>query len=168
MALLNDGKYGHDALGSELGPQPAALAGAIPTRWPTRATQAFTYALLPHAGIVAGRRRADARPRTSTGRCSRARSAPRGRRRGARPRLRGLPLGLGALKPLEDGGGLVLRAYEPQGARGRVGLELPAGWKAEAELNLLEDVQGPPSDAFGPFEVRSWLLRRADGHGGRP
>ena len=82
--------------------------------------------------------------------------------------LRGLPLGLGGLKPLEDGGGLVLRAYEPQGARGRVGLELPAGWKAEAELNLLEDVQGPPSDAFGPFEVRSWLLRRAGEPGGRP
>ena len=37
--------------------------------------------------------------------------------------LDGLPLGLGALKPLEDGGGLILRAYEPQGARGAARLD---------------------------------------------
>ena len=70
----------------------------------------------------------------------------------------GLPLGLGALKPLEDGGGLVLRAYEPQGARGAATLTLPGGWQADAGLDLLEVETGAPSYAFGPFAVRSWRL----------
>ena len=30
----------------------------------------------------------------------------------------GLPLGIGALKRAEDGNGLILRVYEPHGARG--------------------------------------------------
>jgi alpha-mannosidase len=75
-------------------------------------------------------------------------------------RLEGLPLGLGALKPLEDGGGLVLRTYEPEGARGRSEAAVPPGWTIDAELNLLEDEVGPPELAFTPFRVRSWRLRK--------
>ena len=65
---------------------------------------------------------------------------------------------LGALKALEDGGGLVLRAYEPHGARGRIALELPAGWSADAQLDLLERETGAPDFELGPFAVRSWSV----------
>src|SRR5262249_59359186 len=72
----------------------------------------------------------------------------------------GLPLGLGALKPAEDGDGLVLRLYEPQGARGRVRLVLPEGWRVSDELNLLEDRVGEPDLAVGAFQVRTYRLVR--------
>jgi alpha-mannosidase len=158
-ALLNDGRYGHHALGSELGisllrspvyPDPRADEGE----------QTVTYALYPHRGrwLEGGvlREAQDlnrpllARRVAATGPAS------------WRPlRLDGLPLGLGALKALEDGGGLVLRTYEPQGARGRVEVTLPSGWDLDAELNLLEDELGPPGIEFSPFRIRSWRLSRS-------
>jgi alpha-mannosidase len=63
---------------------------------------------------------------------------------------------LGALKPLEDGGGVLLRVYEPQGGSGRVRL---GGRTAEAGLDLLERETGPPDLELGPFAVRTWRLR---------
>ena len=69
-----------------------------------------------------------------------------------------LAVALGALKPLEDGGGLLLRAYEPQGARGRVRLGLPDGWAADAGLDLLERETGAPAFELRPFEVSTWRL----------
>jgi alpha-mannosidase len=75
----------------------------------------------------------------------------------------GLPVELGALKPLEDGGGMVLRAYELQGARGSVRLSLPGGRAADARLDLLERETGPPDLELRPFEVCTWRLRRASG-----
>jgi alpha-mannosidase len=75
---------------------------------------------------------------------------------------------LAALKPLEDGAGLVLRAYEPQGARGRVTLALPDGWAADAGLDLLEREIGGPDLAFTPFAVRSWRLRASPAGGSAP
>jgi alpha-mannosidase len=157
-ALLNDGRYGHHALGSELGlsllrspvwPDPLADEGR----------QEVVYALLPHAGTwLAGGVLAEA---LDLNRPLPARPVDRGAGTSLRPlRLTGLPVELGALKPLEDGGGLVLRAYEPQGARGRVALELPAGWEADAGLDLLEREAGRPGFELGPFAVRSWRLRR--------
>jgi alpha-mannosidase len=72
--------------------------------------------------------------------------------------VEGVPVALGALKTLEDGDGLLLRVYEPQGRSGRVQLE---GWVAEAGLDLLERETGPPELEVGPFAVRTWRLRRA-------
>ncbi|HEX2409765.1 MAG TPA: glycosyl hydrolase-related protein [Solirubrobacteraceae bacterium] len=70
------------------------------------------------------------------------------------------------LKALEDGGGLLLRAYEPQGNRGRVQLTVPDGWAADARLDLLERETGPPALEVGPFEVATWRLRPRDARGG--
>jgi len=39
----------------------------------------------------------------------------------------------------------VLRLYERQGARVRVTLGLPEGWRPASALNLLEDRMGEPS-----------------------
>jgi alpha-mannosidase len=74
--------------------------------------------------------------------------------------LDGMPLGLGTLKALEDGGGLVLRAYEPHGARGTASLTLPDNWTLESGADLLERSTGEPELGFGPFQVRTWRLVR--------
>ena len=34
------------------------------------------------------------------------------------------------------------------------------GWAFDAELDLLENAEGPMESFFGPFQVRSWRLRR--------
>src|ERR1700741_1878889 len=65
------------------------------------------------------------------------------------------PVALGALKALEDGGGMLLRVYEPQGSAARVEL---GGWGAEAGLDLLERETGPPGLELGPFAVRTWRI----------
>ena len=158
VALLNDGRYGHHALGSELGisllrspvwPDPLADEGE----------QEVVYSLLPHAGDwLSGGVLAEAQ---DLNRPLPALPVERGAGGTLRPlELHGLPVGLGALKPLEDGGGLVLRAYEPQGARGAVEIELPDGWSADAQLDLLERETGAPVFDLGPFAVRSWRLRQ--------
>jgi len=157
VALLNDGKYGHHALRNELGisllrsptyPDPLADEGE----------QTFTYALLPHAGSwIEGGVLAEAedlnRPLLFR--------AVRGTAGAWQPiRLDGPPLGLGALKRAEDGDGLILRVYEPQGARGPVGLQLPDGWTASADLDLLERVQRDADLSVLPFQIRTWLLEK--------
>jgi alpha-mannosidase len=74
--------------------------------------------------------------------------------------VEGVSLGLGALKRCEDSDDLVLRVYEPQGARGTAHILLPEGWSADSGLNLLEDPVGPPEFSLTPFQVRSWRLTK--------
>jgi alpha-mannosidase len=157
-ALLNDGRYGHHALGNELGlsllrspvyPDPRADEGE----------QTFTYALYPHRGgwLEGG----VLREAQDLNRPLLARRVAASEPASWSPlRLEGLQLGLGTLKTLEDGGGLVLRTYEPQGARGRIGATLAPGWALDAELNLLEEELGPPELEFTPFRIHSWRLRK--------
>jgi len=157
VALLNDGRYGHHALGNELGLSllrspvwPDALADEGPHK--------FTYALLPHAGDwLSGGVLAEAE---DLNRPLFAVPVKAAEARTWQPlRLDGRPLGLGCLKPAEDAGGLILRAYEPQGARGGVTLTLPEGWSAEA-VDGLEDALDDLTTTFTPFQVRAWRLRR--------
>ena len=158
-ALLNDGRYGHHARDSELG--ISLLRSPI---WPDpladEGVQEITYALLPHAGTwLEGGVLAEAE---DLNRPLLARPV-RGEEASLRPlALDGIPVALGALKALEDGGGLALRVWEPQGARGPVALTLPDGWREDGALDVLER----PADASGPlrpFEVRTWRLSQRDG-----
>ncbi len=55
--------------------------------------------------------------------------------------------------------GLLLRVYEPRGARGRVAIA--GAWEPAAGLDLLERETGAPDLELGPFAVRSWRLRRS-------
>jgi alpha-mannosidase len=163
VALLNDGKYGHSARDNVLGisllrspmhPDPLADEGE----------HRFTYSLLPHEGDwaeagVVGEAFAlnsplcvvDAAPNT-----------------GGLPSesglvaVEGVALALGSLKRAEDGHGLILRFYEPHGARGKSVLGFMGEIKRAERINLLEEAaEGPVLTAEGcmlrvevrPFEV---------------
>ena len=159
VALLNDGRYGHHALGSELG--LSLLRSPI---WPDpladEGEHELTYALLPHVGgWLEGGVLAEAE---DLNRPLLARAAPGAAEASLRPlRVDGLAVALGALKGLEDRPGLLLRVYEPQGARGRLRVAPPDGWRVGEELDLLERRSGPPDPELGPFAVRSLELLRA-------
>ncbi len=160
LALLNNAKYGHSARGNVLGlsllrspvyPDPLADEGA----------QKFAYALMPHAGewYDSGvREEAEDLNRpllaASASGLAIGRFAP--------IRVSGIDAALAALKPAEDGAGLVLRVYEPAGRRGDFHFDLPAGWASRGVANLLEEPMPVGRDAgLFPFEVRSWRLEKS-------
>ncbi len=158
VALLNDGRYGHHALNNELG-LSLLRSPAYPDPLADEGRHDFTYALLPHeGGLIDGGVLAEAED------LNRPLPAIPVRAAGAATwqpvRLEGVALGLGALKRQEDAEGLVLRVYEPQGARGPLTVQLPEGWKVTAEVDLLEEPIGPPPDRMGPFQVRTLLLEQ--------
>ena len=160
VALLNDGKYGYHALDNELG-LSLLRSPTYPDPLADEGIQTFTYALYPHQGdwLQGGvLMEAEDLNRPLLAHPCRAERETSWQAL----RIEGLQLGLGALKALEDGGGLVLRAYEPHGARGTVRVEPPPGWTLESELDLLEGSTGPPDLSFTPFQVHSWLLKRKD------
>jgi len=157
VALLNDSKYGHSVRDNVLGislvrspiyPDPLADEGE----------QSFTYALAPFAGAwheagVRGEAEALNQPLLAM--------AAKGLAEGLMQPLKieGLPVALAALKPGEDDAGLILRVYEPSGARGETRLKLADGWRASAAVDLLERAI-EPSASLRPFEVRGWRLER--------
>ena len=74
-------------------------------------------------------------------------------------KLSGSPLALSGLKAAEDGKGLVLRVYEPSGARAALGVEPPKGWRVGGAVNLLEEpMQVGANDALSAFELRTLRL----------
>jgi alpha-mannosidase len=77
--------------------------------------------------------------------------------------LEGISTALGALKPAEDGEGLILRLYEPSGRRGALSVAVPEGWTVSGPLSILEEPwqRKGPEDLM-PFEVRSWRLTQKD------
>jgi alpha-mannosidase len=155
-ALLNDGRYGHHALGNELG-LSLLRTPVYPDPHADEGHHTLTYALLPHLGSwVEGGVLAEAEDLNRPLPQLRCRAGAPARRRALG--VEGMALGLAALKRPEDGDGLVLRVYEPRGARGEASLRLPDGWRAAAELNLLEDPTGEPDLRILPFQVRTYRL----------
>jgi len=158
-ALLNDGRYGCHARGNELG-LSLLRSPILPDRLADEGEQSLTYALLPHPGDwVAGGVLAEAEDLNRP--LFHAALAGAADETRAFLRVSGQPVALGALKPAEDGDGLILRVYEPHGARGAFAIEPPPGWAIAGEVSLLEDPIAPPADAIRPFEVRSFRLKRA-------
>jgi alpha-mannosidase len=71
---------------------------------------------------------------------------------------------LSALKVAEDGNSLILRLYEPFGARGDLAITPPPGWRLEGPLNLMEEPMAREAQHdFTPFEVRTWRLVKTTG-----
>jgi alpha-mannosidase len=157
LALLNDAKYGHSARGGVLG-LSLVRAPIYPDLLADEGEQAFTYALMPHAGAWhegGVREEAEAlnQPLLSI-------SAPGAAEGVMQPlALKGLGVALAGLKGAEDGAGLVLRVYEPAGARGAVMPQPPKGWRVVGPVDLRErPVEVAPE--MRPFEVRSWRLEK--------
>ncbi len=158
VALLNNAKYGHNVRGSTLG-MSLVRSPVNPDPLADEGTQSFTYALMPHAGdwhANGVREEADDLNQPLLVR----------EVRGVAPGTHGplalesVAVALGALKPAEDGKGLVLRVYEPAGSRGAITVTAP-GWTPQP-VTLLEEADPRGSrDTILPFELRSWRLTRS-------
>jgi alpha-mannosidase len=167
VALLNDGKYGHSARGNVLGisllksplyPDPLADEGE----------HRFTYSLLPHPGdwTEAGVTR-EAFALNSPLFAAVEGGAPAGYGFVA---TEGLDLGLGGLKRAEDGRGVILRLYEPHGARGPAALRFASGVEWAERVNLLEEREeivevrdGEVLLDLRPFEVLTLRVQTGTG-----
>jgi alpha-mannosidase len=173
VALLNDGKYGHSAHGDVL--TLSLVRGPLyPDPMADEGQHHFTYALLPHAGDwteagVVAEAFALNSPLSAVPVASAGSSLPSD---GGFLSVDGLPLGLGSLKRAEDGNGLVLRLYEPHGARGEALLRFLTPVRRVERVDLLEEpAEGPvPTLAdddrlvrlqVHPFEVVSLRIEPA-------
>lgn len=158
IALLNDGRYGHRITESEL-ELTLLRSPAWPDYLADEGEQELVYALLPHpgawydAGVLAEAIELN-RPLafgTTTAQCPPMTLLHQ----------RGTQVALGAIKPAEDGRGLVLRVYEPIGARGpcdwKMGVD---GWRLTECVDALERPVSHPAGIL-PFQIRSWRLERA-------
>lgn len=156
VAILNNAKYGHSTFGNVLGIS-LLRAAVYPDPLVDEGYQHFTYSLMPHEGAWhEGRVREEAEALNQP-----LLVAPvNGRAEGVWQPLSvaGVQSGLSALKPAEDGKGLILRVYEPAGRRGQIRIETPAGWLVSEALNILEEPSGAKADELKPFEVKSWRL----------
>lgn len=160
VALLNDGKYGHSARDNVLG-LSLLRSPLYPDPFADEGRHSFTYSLFPHPGdwteadvvdeafalnspLFAGR----AAGRTASNEFGFV-------------AVEGAKLALGALKMVEDGSDVILRLYEPHGARGSAVLRFAAEVENIERANLLEETEGgvlPVEDGVlrlevSPFEV---------------
>ncbi|HHV44529.1 MAG TPA: alpha-mannosidase [Firmicutes bacterium] len=164
-ALLNDCKYGHDAVGNVL--RLTLLKAATgPDATADRGIHVFTYAFLPHQGsLQAG----------EVSRYAHELNIPYGveLRKNDQPqmtdyqllKLEGGQLFLHALKKAENSLALVVRFGELVGQRGKVALTFPKEAKTIAVTNHLEE--NPVLIAtktqrveleIGPFEIKTLLV----------
>ena len=167
VALLNDAKYGHDAHDNVL--SLSLVRGPVyPDPYADEGEHRFTYGLLPHlgdwteAGVVT----------EALALNSPLRAVPAAPTGGSLPavwglvRVDGLAVGAGAVKRAEEGDGIIVRLYEPHGARGTMALRFAQPVRKVERINLLEEpaTDGTPPEvepdgvvrlAVRPFEVVS-------------
>jgi alpha-mannosidase len=159
LALLNDAKYGHSVRDNVLG-LSLVRSPVYPDPLADEGEQSFAYALMPHAGAWhEGGVREEAEDLNQPLLATSARDLSAGIV--APLAFDGLAAALGALKPAEDGNGLILRVYEPAGARGAFSFRLPPGWRDAGAVDILEEPRQSKANGLTPFEVRSWRLARA-------
>lgn len=157
VALLNDAKYGHSVRGNVLG-MSLLRSPIYPDPLADEGEQRFTYALMPHTG-------------------SWHEAGVRQEAEDLNQPLLVLPVSglapgsvdlmaytggaaLSALKPAEDGNGLILRLYEPAGGRALAPSLQVDDWRATPVTLLEEPDPRGEREGFKPFEVRSWRLAR--------
>lgn len=138
VALLNNGKYGHSARDNVLG--LSLLRGPLyPDPLADEGNHYFTYSLLPHpgdwteAGVVREALALNS-PLFAVEASEEALSLEAGL-----VKAEGVELALGALKLAESGGGIILRLYEPHGARGDCELRFARRVERAERVNLLEE-----------------------------
>ncbi len=168
VALLNDGKYGHDVLGDTLrltllrspkAPDPTCDMGR----------HRFTYVLLPHydqvqhSDVVATAYGLNARPRV-------VRLAPGPGVAAEAPRFLSCDnrsLTLETVKRAEDSDDLVVRLYECHNTRGRATLQfampIRGAWLCDLNETRLEELpvaDGAVEVEYKPFEILTLMVRR--------
>jgi alpha-mannosidase len=159
VALLNDGKYGHSAKENVLGIS-LLRSPLYPDPFADEGEHRFTYSLFPHPGdwTAAGvAQEAFALNAPLFPVVAEAEALPQ---RFSLVEAEGLELALGSLKLAEDGRGMILRLYEPHGARGECTLRFARRVERVERVNLLEEPAAPlevHQDAahleVRPFEV---------------
>jgi alpha-mannosidase len=159
VSLLNDCKYGYDCHGSLL--RLTLLRGTeYPDPRADLGVHEFTYSLLPHAG--------DWRD-GDTVREAYGLNVPLVARPGEGETISYVtvegPAILEALKPAEDGDGVIMRLYEPNGGRGRVTVTHRLPFAQAVGCNMVEEgeekvegEQGRFQFEVGPYEVRTFRL----------
>jgi alpha-mannosidase len=153
VALLNDGKYGHSAKGNVVGisllrsplyPDPFADGGE----------HRFTYSLFPHPGdwtSVGVAREAFALNAPLFPVMAQKYTLPQGF---SLVEAEGLEVALGSLKLAEEGDSVILRLYEPHGARGESTLRFGRPIERAERVNLLEEAEGPVEVHGGAVSLR--------------
>jgi len=159
VALLNDGKYGHSAKGNVIGIS-LLRSPLYPDPFADEGEHRFTYSLFPHTGdwTTAGvAQEAFALNAPLFPVLAQGDALPQGF---ALLEAEGLELALGSLKLAESGEGVILRLYEPHGARGDCTLRFARRVDRVERTNLLEEAEGPAEVRGGavrlgirPFEV---------------
>src|ERR671912_941358 len=153
VALLNDGKYGHSAKGNVVGIS-LLRSPLYPDPFADEGEHRFIYSLFPHPGdwIAAG----VAREAFALN----APLFPARTQEDALPQVfslveaEGLELALGSLKLAEDGDSMILRLYEPHGARGECTLRFGRPVERVECVNLLEEAEGPVEVHQGAVRLR--------------
>ena len=159
VALLNDGKYGHSAKGNVLGIS-LLRSPLYPDPFADEGEHRFTYSLFPHPGdwTAAGvAREAFALNAPLFPVMAQKDTLPQGF---SLVEAEGLELALGSLKLAEEGDSVILRLYEPHGARGVCTLRFGRPVGRVERVNLLEEAEEPVEVHEGavrlgvrPFEV---------------
>ena len=162
VSLLNDSKYGYDALGNTL--RLTLLRSPV---WPDpdadRGAQRFRYAIYPHAGSWK-----DAQTvRLGYELNDRMHAEQVFAHNGAFPPEQSFAavdrpnVTLTSMKKAEDSDALVFRVYEWAGRAGEVKLRVPGGAKSAVATNLMEKPEGAPLAISGdtvtlpikPYEI---------------
>jgi alpha-mannosidase len=166
VALLNDGKYGHSATGNVLG-LSLLRSPLYPDPFADEGHHRFTYSIFPHsgdwteAGVVREAFALNSPLVTVVG---------GGSSEYGFVAAEGLELALGSLKKAEGGQGVILRLYEPHGARGEAVLRFSSGVEHAERTDLLEE-PGGEVEARGdqirldvrPFEVITLRVEAGSG-----
>jgi alpha-mannosidase len=169
VALLNNAKYGHGVHGNVL--SLSLVRGPLyPDPLADEGEHHFVYSLFPHvgdwseAGVAAEAFALNSPPITVP-------AGPDTSDGEGFVQVEGIELGLGTLKVADDGNGLILRVYEPNGARGPVSLRFREPAASVERVNLLEEpAEGAPIELIEggsaarfevrPFELITLRLRR--------
>ncbi len=169
LSILTDGKHGFDARPNQL--RLTLLKAPL---WPDpeadRGVHRFTYALFPHAGswqqakTVEYARALNVPLRVCEGEGARnletsaqkkgQSGAESGGSRGSFLKVKNAVLA--ALKPAEDGDGVILRCYDATGEGISPEFESSLGLELGAELDVLER---PLADSGGPRPYQIWTYR---------
>jgi alpha-mannosidase len=151
VALLNDGKYGHSAKGNVVGIS-LLRSPLYPDPFADEGEHNFTYSLFPHSGdwTASGvAREAFALNSPLFPVMAPRDTLPQGF---SLVEVEGLELALGSLKLAEEGDTVILRLYEPHGARGECTLRFGRPTERVERVNLLEEAEVP-------VEVRGSAVR---------